>query len=136
MKNEHPIMMGMLGASYLICGDIDKGLMVFKKMAKMQIKISAYVHSLLEPLIFSGQMEYFNRLIDAILANDITNCEALRLRLTPGMNKTAQQLYVNGKNDEAMLILNAAVKNEIHDAATMKLLDVFQNDKSSAQNPS
>jgi O-antigen biosynthesis protein len=78
--DEIPTLIAMLGASYFISGDHDKGLVIFKKLAKKQIKIVTYLNSLLEQLIASGQIEYFNRLIDAAISGKIADRETLRLR--------------------------------------------------------
>ena len=125
-ENDHPIMMGMLGASYFISGDNDKGLVVFKKLAKNGIKVVVYVNSLLEQLMTSGQIEYFSRLIDATISNNITDRETLSRQLAPVLNRIAKQRHAEGKKDEVLRILNATIENKINDQETKWLLDALQ----------
>lgn len=79
-ENENPTLMAVLGASYLISGDNDKGLALFKKIAKKRLNGVPYVNSLLKKLIAGRQIEYAHRLIDAAISGNIADRETLRLR--------------------------------------------------------
>ncbi len=123
---EHPVLMVVLGTSYLICGNNDKGLAIFKKLAEKQINPVAYANSLLEQLIKSGRFDYFNRLVDAAISNNIADRETLRRQVTPALNKIAREFQVNGKTDQALLILNAVFENRLNNEETGSLFEALQ----------
>jgi len=125
-EDENPIMMVMLGASYLISGDNDRGLGIFKKFVKKQINPLIYLNSFFEQLMASGQIEYFKRLFDATISNNIADLETLRRQVTPLLNKISGQYHAQGKKDEALRILNAMIENKLNDQETMKLLEELQ----------
>jgi tetratricopeptide (TPR) repeat protein len=122
-ENETPALMAMLGATYFISGDNDHGLAVFQKLAAKQFRIITYVNSLLEQLIASGQIEYFNRLIDAAILGNMTDRETLRRQVAPLLNKLAGQLHDQGKKDEALSILKSTIATGIDDQETTSLYD-------------
>jgi O-antigen biosynthesis protein len=122
-ENEIPTLLAMLGASYFISGDNEKGLAVFRKLAAKQINMITYVNSLLEQLIASGQIEYFNRLIDAALWGNMTDRDTLRRQVAPLLNNIAGRLHAQGKKDEALVILKAAIANGIDNLETTSLYD-------------
>ena len=124
-ENDHPIMVGMLGAAYLISGDNSSGLVLFKKLAEKKINCVTYINSLLELLMGSGQLAYFNRLLDATASDNIADRETLRRKTTPLLNKTARQFQAQGKRDEARLILTATIENSIHDQNTLSLYNAL-----------
>lgn len=130
---EVPTLLALLGASHFITGDNDKGLTIFRNLAEKQIKIVAYVHSLLEQIIAAGQTEYFKRLIDAVVYSNIADHETLRRQVTPRLNSTAKQFHAQGKQDEASLILNATMETKIGDAETEDLLEALQQTKVSSR---
>jgi hypothetical protein len=124
-ENKNPTLLAILGSSYLINGDDDKGLAIFKRLVKKQLNPISYLNSLLERLTVSGQMKYAHRLINAVISGNIENTQALRFNMTPTLNKIAGQLHAQGKNDEALLILNAAIENKISDQETLDLLNIL-----------
>lgn len=46
--------------------------------------------------------------------------------ITPNLHKFAKQFHTNGKKDEALMILHAAIENKLSNQETMNLLDEFQ----------
>jgi GT2 family glycosyltransferase/Flp pilus assembly protein TadD/predicted SAM-dependent methyltransferase/predicted O-methyltransferase YrrM len=79
-ENKHSTMMAVLGASYFISGNNNRGTAIFEKLAKKQINGAMYVNDLLKKLIASGQTEYAKLLIDATLSGDVADGETFRLR--------------------------------------------------------
>jgi len=128
-EDEAPSLTALFGASCLISGNTDKGLDIFRKLAKKHIKIILYLNSFLEQLMESGQIDYFNRLIAAIVSGKIAQSEALSLNLTPALHKIAERRRAEGKKDEALRILNTMVENKISDMQTEKLLEASQKRK-------
>lgn len=78
-KNDNPIMLAVLGSTYLISGDKDKGLAIFKSLTRKKINGAEHVNKLFETLMTSGQIEYARLLIEAAISGNIANSQTLRL---------------------------------------------------------
>lgn len=127
--DQNPTLLALLGSSYLINGDNFRGLAIFGKLAGKKLDLIAYLNSLLERLNVGGRIDYILRLIDAVASGNSGNTQALRAKMTPTLNKIASQLHAQGENAEALLILNAALKNKISDQQTLALLNILQKEQ-------
>jgi O-antigen biosynthesis protein len=121
-ENENPTLMGVLGVSYFIKGDIDQGVAIFTKLTKKHRNIFDYVNSLLEKLIASGRIEYARLLTTALICNNVADHNTLRLQMTPVLNKIVKRLQTQGKQDDALLVFNMITENKINDSETQSLI--------------
>ncbi len=123
--DEIPTLKALLGISHLITGDITRGLAFLQELVDNRINVALYLNSFLKQLAESGQLEYFHRLIEAVIQGRIANHGILRLQLTPSLNKIALQRQAEGKRNEALRILKSIDESMISDEETGRLLRDF-----------
>ncbi|MFA7012885.1 MAG: glycosyltransferase [Desulfobacterales bacterium] len=74
---------------------------------------------LMETIFYlKGEKEKAQEILQTLLHSGV--------QMTPSLNKIARQLHANGKKDEALLILNAAIENNISNETTKNMLVAFQ----------
>jgi O-antigen biosynthesis protein len=146
-----------LAAAYLYLNCYEAALKTARKAMESRVKLKQYVCVYTHCEIIAGSLEKaFSALeellkttpdyLPALLLKAVIFClegkndnaqELLillckkRVQVIPSLNGFAKQLYKHGKEDEALLILKAAIENKINNEETMHLLDAFQNSKSS-----
>jgi glycosyltransferase involved in cell wall biosynthesis len=140
-----------LAAAYLMLDRLQEALAAARKAMESKIRIKEYVHIYAHCEIIAGSLNrassalsdlltttpdyrpaQFMKAVIACLQGEMAQAEELfqtlkqaSVVMTPLLNRIAQQLHGHGKRDDALIILDAAVKFGLHDVETRELLGTF-----------
>lgn len=143
-----------LASAYLLLNRYDEALKTAQRAMEARVKQKEYVHIYAHCEIIAGSLEKAFSALEELLKTKPDYLPALMLtaiifclegknekaqelfqllrqkhvQITTNLNEYAEQLHTNGKKDEALMILNAAIENKMSNAETMKLLEEFQKD--------
>jgi len=141
-----------LASAYLLLNRYDEALKTAHRAMEARVKQKEYVHIYAHCEIIAGSLEKaFLALeellktrpdyVPALLLTAIIFClegkkekaqelfqllRQKRVQITTNLNEYAEQLHTNGKKDDALMILHAAIENKLSDQETMKLLEELQ----------
>jgi tetratricopeptide (TPR) repeat protein len=147
-----------LASAYLLLNRYEEAIKAARKTIENKVKLKEYVNIYAHCEIIAGSLSNAYAALEELLETNPDYLPALFLkavifrlegkkekaqelfqllqqknvRITSPLNKIARQLLAHEKKEEALLILNAAIENQINDEETGTLLEALEERQSRA----